>query len=138
MPQKIFTARLENLSQIGSYIIQAAQKAGLDEDACYAVELAVDEAATNIIEHGYKGDSSGIIACAYEIMNDGIRIVLKDHGRQFDPESVPEPSFHGVSLEEVTPRGLGLYFIRKLMDEVKFEFSSRRGNKLTLVKRKTH
>ncbi len=137
MPQKTFTARLENLSQIGSYIIQAAQKAGLDEDACFAVELAVDEAATNIIEHGYKGNDSGIIACAYEITKDGIRIVLKDHGKQFDPDSVPEPSFHGVSIEDITPRGLGLYFIRKLMDEVKFEFSPRRGNTLTLVKRRT-
>ena len=136
MPQKTFTAKLENLSQIGMYIIQAAQKAGLDEEACYAVELAVDEAATNIIEHGYGGDGKGSIGCAYEILSDGIRIELKDHGRQFDPDSVPEPSFHGLSLEEVTPRGLGLYFIRKLMDEVKFEFSPRRGNKLTLVKRK--
>ena len=137
MPQKTFTGRLENLSKIGAFISKAAKKAGLSDEAVYAVELAVDEAATNIIEHGYGGDSLGHIHCEYEILGNGIKIILQDHGVKFDPDSVPEPSFHGKSLENITPRGLGLFFIKKMMDEVMFEFTQDSGNRLTMFKRKS-
>ena len=136
MPQKTFLGRLENLSLIGIFVSQEAKKAGLDDAAVYAVELAVDEAATNIIEHGYGGDSKGQIHCSCEIMKNGLKITLKDHGRMFNPDVVPEPSFHGKSIENVTPRGLGLFFIKKLMDEVNFEFEPGEGNRLTMIKRK--
>jgi serine/threonine-protein kinase RsbW len=107
---------LKTLARLNVYH-PGSPKAGLDDEACYAVELAVDEAATNIIEHGY-GRWQGYVGCSYEILRDGIRIVLKDHGRQFDPNSVPVPSFHGFPGRCDSAR-LGLYFIRKLMDEVK-------------------
>lgn len=136
MPQKTFVGRLENLSQIGKYVAQAAQKAELDDEATYAVELAVDEAATNIIEHGYGEDQPGKIVCIYEVLQDGLKIILQDQAQKFDSESVPEPSFYGKSIENLTPRGLGLFFIRKLMDEVNFDFSPGTGNILTLIKRK--
>jgi len=136
MPKRIFAAKLENLSQIGAYIVQAALKAGLDDEAVYAVQLAVDEAATNIIEHGYKDVANGKIVCCCEVMDDGIKVELLDRGRQFDPDKIPEPSFDGITLENISPRGLGLYFIRKLMDEVRFDFSTGKGNKLTMVKKK--
>jgi serine/threonine-protein kinase RsbW len=136
MPQKIFIGRLENLSQIGVYISKAARRAGLDDESIYAVELAVDEAATNIIEHGYGSSENGKIICAYEILPDGIKITLKDNARKFDPDAVPEPSFHGKSIENLSPRGLGLFFIRKMMDEVVFDFTPGVGNTLTLIKRK--
>jgi len=134
MPQKTFPGRLENLSLIGAFVSKAARKAGLDEAAVYAVELAVDEAATNIIEHGYGGESNRKICCSCETLGNGIKIVLQDNGQKFDPESVPEPSFHGKSIENVTPRGLGLFFIKKMMDEVQFEFTQDRGNRLTMIK----
>jgi len=135
MPQKTFVGRLENLSQIGQYIAKAARKAGLDDEAIYAVELAVDEAATNIIEHGYGEGQDGKIVCSYEILQDGLKIILKDNAGEFDPDSVPEPSFYGKKIENLTPRGLGLFFIKKLMDEVIFDFSPGDGNSLTLIKK---
>ena len=136
MAQKTFIGRFENLSLIGAFVSQAARKAGLDDEAIYAVELAVDEAATNIIEHGYGGETNGQIYCSCENLGNGLKIVLLDHGREFDPDVVPEPTFHGKSIENITPRGLGLFFIKKLMDEVKFEFSQDQGNRLTMVKLK--
>jgi serine/threonine-protein kinase RsbW len=136
MPQKTFIGQLESLSQIGEYIKKAAQKAGLDDQAVYAVELAVDEAATNIIEHGYGSNKAGKIICIYEILHDGIKIILKDRARPFTPDSIPEPSFQGQPIEDLTPRGLGLFFIHQLMDEVYFKFIPEEGNILTLVKRR--
>jgi serine/threonine-protein kinase RsbW len=134
MPRRTFPARLEKLSEIGEFIVQAAQKAGLDDAGVYAVQLAVDEAATNIIEHGYGGDDRGDIVIGYQILANGIRVTLQDKGIAFDPDLIPEPSFEGKTIADLTPRGLGIFFMRKMMDEVKFDFSPHVGNKLIMVK----
>ena len=134
MPTKVFPARLENLAKISEYIIHGAQQAGLDSSSVYAVQLAVDEAATNIIEHAYHLRGGGKIKCVYEIRPDGIQIVLVDYGDSFDPHIIPEPNVK-VPLDEIRPRGLGLFFMRKMMDEVTFEFTPE-GNILTMIKRK--
>lgn len=135
MRSKSFRSRYENLAKISQFVIQAAREAGLDESATYAVQLAVDEAATNIIEHAYQNSGEGQIQCSCTVLSDGLKIVLKDHGIPFIPESVPEPNLN-APLEELKTRGLGLYMMRKVMDEVKFEFSPKSGNKLTMIKRK--
>ena len=62
-------------------------------------------------------------------------MILRDYGRPFDPASVPEPDLH-ASLEDRRGSGLGLYFMRQLMDKVHFEFTPDSGNVLTMVKRK--
>jgi serine/threonine-protein kinase RsbW len=61
--------------------------------------------------------------------------VLRDHGRPFDPSNVPEPNVN-AALEDREEGGLGLYLIRKLMDEVDFEFTPDSGNVLIMVKRR--
>jgi serine/threonine-protein kinase RsbW len=63
--------------------------------------------------------------------------MIHDRGRSFDPAAVPEPKMgDGISLDAVQAGGLGLYFMRKLMDEVRFNFSPGYGNTLYMVKRK--
>lgn len=130
-----FPGRYASLQQIGDFYQEAARKAGLNDAAIYAVQLAVDEAATNIIEHAYGGEDRGEIQCNYEILAEGLKIMMVDHGRSFDPEVIPEP-VTDVALDQVKPRGLGLFFMRKMMDEVDFQFSPKRGNILTMFKRK--
>jgi serine/threonine-protein kinase RsbW len=93
----------------------------------------VDEACTNIIEHAYGGDGKGEIHCTCEILANGLKVVLRDNGRSFNPDNVPAPK-PKARLKEVKARGAGLYLIRKMMDEVTFEFSKEDGNRLTLIK----
>jgi serine/threonine-protein kinase RsbW len=62
-------------------------------------------------------------------------ITLQDRGKTFEPDYVPEPDFD-VPLEELQTRGAGLFFMRKLMDEVRFDFDPQKGNVLVMVKRK--
>ncbi len=135
MPTRKFPGRLENLEKICEFVTEHARAAGLDECDLYAVQLAVDEAATNIIEHAYGGEDLGEIECTCEILSDGLKVTLRDHGRKFDPNDVPEPVVN-ANLEELKPRGLGVFFIRKMMDEVQYEFTPNNGNTLTMVKRK--
>jgi serine/threonine-protein kinase RsbW len=135
METVIFPGRLGEVARICEFASAMAQKAGLDDMAVYSVELAVDEACTNIIEHAYGGDGKGDIECTCQVLEDGIKVILKDRGRAFNPDNVPVPN-PKARLKEVKARGAGLFLIRKLMDEVQFDFSKEEGNRLTLIKRK--
>ena len=135
-----YSARYENLEDVRDFVGQAAETCGLSLASIYKVELAVDEAFTNIIEHAYGGESYEEIQCTCKIGEDGLTVTLRDCGRPFDPQSVPDPDLD-ASLEEREPGGLGLFFMRQLMDEVHFSFipavAGKGGcNLLTMVKRR--
>ena len=132
---RTFPGRFDSLAKISEFVTRAATVAGLGSTAVYAVEMAVDEACTNIIEHAYGGEGRGNIECKCQISDGELTVTLRDHGCPFDPSSVPEPDIE-ASLEDREEGGLGLYLIRKLMDEVRFEFTSDAGNVLTIVKRR--
>lgn len=132
MTTAIFPGSYESLHPIREFVVKAAEQAGFDEAGVYAVELAVDEACSNIIEHAYGGENKGNIQCTYRISKESLTIVLEDRGRKFDPDSVPEPNF-SAQLENLKAGGAGLFLMRKMMDEVRFEFAEK-GNILTMVK----
>jgi serine/threonine-protein kinase RsbW len=132
---RIFPGQFDSLVEISEFVTRAAGDVGLSEEAVYAVEMAVDEACTNIIEHAYGGEGRGNIECTCRINGDKLTVMLRDRGCPFDPSSVPEPDV-SAALEDRQEGGLGLYLIHRLMDEVYFEFTSDSGNVLTMVKRK--
>ena len=133
MPTLKFLGNYENLAKICDFVVLEAKDAGLSEKAVYAVQLAVDEACSNIIEHAYGGEGMGDIKCTCEAVNDKFLVILQDKGRPFIPQSVPEPDLN-APLEEVKPRGAGLFLMHKLMDEVQFKSTEKSGNVLTMVK----
>ena len=132
-----FPGRFESLAAISEFVTNAARSAGLDACAVDAVQLAVDEACSNIIEHAYGGEGHGDIECTCRVNDDGLTVILRDHGCSFDPSLVPEPNTH-PSLDDktCTGGGLGLYFMRQMLDEVDFDFAPGSGNVVTMVKRK--
>jgi len=130
-----FPGRFDSLAAIGEYVTRAAEAAGLDARSVEGVELAVDEACSNIIEHAYGGEGRGDIEVTYRIDGEGLTVVLRDYGRPFDPDRVPEPDLQ-APLEDRDAGGLGLHFMRQLMDQVRFEFTAGAGNVLTMVKRR--
>ena len=132
---RVFPGRFDCLSKISGFVVGAAGVAGLDADAVYAVEMAVDEACTNIIEHAYGGEGQGDIECTCQINHGELTVTLRDYGCPFEPSEVPEPDID-AALEERREGGLGLYLIRKLMDDVNFEFTPDSCNILTMVKRR--
>ncbi len=133
MPTKRFSCSLNNLEQICDFVTECAANAGLDESEVYAVQLAVDEASTNIIEHGYGGECPSRIDITCETLEDGLKVILYDDAQPFEPTDVPEPETN-VPLEELKPRGLGIFLMRKMMDEVKYQPTPDRGNTLTMIK----
>ncbi len=135
MPTRKFPGRYENLLEIGDFVRKIAEEAGFDSSQVYSVQLAVDEACTNIIEHGYGGEGRGEIVCSCDSTEEGLTIVIQDWGRQFDPDEIPDPDYD-VPLEKLQSRGAGLFLMGNLMDEVDFRFDKSGGNMLTMKKRK--
>lgn len=130
----IFPGRFACLADIREYVGKSAKNAGFSEKDVYAVELAVDEACSNIIEHAYGGEDKGEIECTCDVQSNGDLVVrLTDHGRPFDPGDIPDPNFT-VDLEKLKARGAGMFLMRKMMDEITYHFHIGQGNTLTLVK----
>ncbi len=117
----IVEASLDALAKISDFIAEQARAAGLDEHAVWEVQLAVDEAATNVIQHGYA-ETSGVVKVIAGTRGDEFQVFIYDSGRRFDPDTVPEPDLVSP-LEERRTGGLGLYLMRKLMDRVDFRFN---------------
>ena len=124
--------KLENLSLIGEFIGDSMREFGLDNRKIFNVQMAVDEACTNIIEYGYANEE-GMIDIACQRRGEEIVVVIKDEGKPFDPTSVQPPDLN-ASLEERKTGGLGIYFMKTLMDEVRYEFKEGK-NVLTMVVR---
>ena len=128
------TGAYQSLAAIGQFVTHWAIESGLNERAVYAVQMAVDEACSNIIEHAYGGEGKGDIYLHCLKLDDGLQVTIRDRGRPFNPDLVAAPDIH-APLEERDEGGLGLFLMKELMDDVAFEFGAD-GNTLILVKRK--
>ena len=104
-----------------------------DPQVRYDLKLAVEEACTNIIQHGYAGMNPGSIILALEISPRQVDITLTDFGHPFEPSERAAPSPEDLLTGEATG-GFGLFFIYQSMDEVDYE-TSEAGNSLYFVKR---
>jgi len=131
-----FLAKFEFLDEIRDFVGNIARKGGFDHKDIYSIQLATDEAASNIIEHAYEGVSDGVLELSCGMQDDAIKIVLVDHGEPFDPSEIPMPDLK-ANLSERKIGGLGIFLMRKLMDEVHYTSQpSKNSNTLTMIKRK--
>jgi anti-sigma regulatory factor (Ser/Thr protein kinase) len=123
------------LCVVRSAISAALERLGLDEPATARVMLAVDEAVTNVIRHGYDNAHDKPIWVRFRpVESNGRRrsfeIVVEDRAKQVDPEII-----RGRDLADVRPGGLGVHIIREVMDEV--EYTKREGGGMRLFMSKT-
>lgn len=134
MPINTFPAKFEYLDEIRDFIAQVARQSGFADKEVYSLQLAADEAASNIIEHAYEGIGTGSIGISCEMHEDSLIIIMQDQGKAFDPSKVRHPNLKAdLSARQIG--GLGVYLMRKLMDEVHYK-STGKNNTLTLIKRR--
>jgi anti-sigma regulatory factor (Ser/Thr protein kinase) len=116
---------------------QVGLLAGFPPETVDRIVLAIDEACTNIIRHGYGGPCDRPIEIGVELLGAagdgqpaGVTFVIRDYGRQVDPAKlVPR------DVGEVRPGGLGVHIIHQVMDKVEYSRAEGAGMKLTLTKR---
>ena len=110
----------ENLALIREFVSNVGVQAGLDASDVGKLELAVDEACANVIEHAYGHDTSKEVIIRATFDEEALRIDVEDTGRGFDPDSV-EPSELERLVRERKSGGLGMRLMKQLMDEVRYE-----------------
>ncbi|HEX9117017.1 MAG TPA: ATP-binding protein [Anaerolineae bacterium] len=120
-----------DLPSIIDFVEDSAAEAGVDPGIRFDLQLAVEEACTNVIEHAYH-DQGGEFEVCFETRDRDVRITIHDHGQPFDPARVRRPDL-SLPLEDRRVGGLGLFLIEKLMDEVSFSFTVN-GNTLVMIK----
>lgn len=130
-----FPGYYSSLVKVAEFVRKGTQEAGFDSAISYHIELALDEAVTNVIEHAYGGEGKGDIELEYYIEPERMIFEIVDHGQPFHPEKINKPKLN-APLDDREGHGWGLYLVQCLMDEVHFEFDLIAGNKLILVKRK--
>ena len=126
-----FPACPDQLALVRAAAATAAHEVGFAQDDIDYITLAVTEAFTNIIRHGYKDCQDGKIVINNFHLNDpaGLKITLRDFGRQVDPCEICSRD-----LDDIRPGGLGVHIIKTLMDSVKYEKAESKGMILTMVK----
>jgi len=123
---------LADLPRIANFIAEACAALGLAPAARFDLQLAVEEACCNVIEHAYEG-AGGALKVRIETCDEDVVITIQDRGKPFDPTAIPEPDID-APLDERPIGGLGLYLMPRLMDEVAFTFSPEGGNTLVMTK----
>ena len=125
-------AELDSLSVFREFISDCCAKFKIPDGTVFDLKLAVDEACTNIIEHGYKGMDPGSIILSFRIESDRILVQITDFGHIFEPADAPKPDVE-AALEDRELGGLGLYLIYQTMDNIDYQASDD-GNTLTFTK----
>lgn len=126
-------AYLESLDDFRQFLKEhCAAHPGVTDEILYDIQLAVDEACTNIITHGYADMDPGSIILDFEIDSDKITLSLTDFGHAFEPDNAPVPD-PDQPIEERELGGFGLFFIQQSVDEMKYQ-TSEDGNTMTLIK----
>ena len=132
--EKIFLeSDLINLSKARNFISSKAKQAGADESDITKVEISCDEWCANIIEHGMeRGDDSGFtVECRKE--NDKFMIIYEHEGDRFNPIEQDDVDIND-HFSQSKERGLGIYIMKEMMDEIHYDYIGERINRLTLVK----
>ena len=128
-----FPATVENLEKMRRYIAETGKSLCAGDDCLECLVHAVDEAASNIIMHGYKG-KPGEIEIAVSRQGDNLVVRLRDRAPRFNPNNYPMPDLT-LPLKKRPLGGLGIYFIRHFADEVTYRVDEKGENELTLVKK---
>jgi len=126
-------AEYESLAAFRQLIEQACQEyPQIDAPTVYDLQLAADEACTNIIQHGYAGMDPGSIIFTIEPGPRQVRLTITDFGQPFEPYEPEAPDLEAAQETQQTG-GFGLFFIYQVIDQVDYSTTCD-GNQLTLIK----
>jgi anti-sigma regulatory factor (Ser/Thr protein kinase) len=127
-------SRTEFLAVVRDVTRAMAEVAGFDRGAAEEIALAVDEAATNVIEHAYRGARDRTVEVRYEDRGEDLKVDVVDNGATVDPKAMPRVDLERYATER-RKGGLGVHLMSKIMDSVTFRRSARR-NVCCLVRHK--
>ena len=129
MNKKIsITSDLKKIRRAVDEVIALLRGLPVDESDTFDIRLCLEEALINAIKYGNRSDKDLEVLIELTYADNKINISVEDRGGGFDHHKVPDPT-RGENL--LMGNGRGIFLIKHLMDEVKF---NERGNRLTMVK----
>ncbi|HET9519467.1 MAG TPA: ATP-binding protein [Candidatus Limnocylindrales bacterium] len=128
-------ADLGELADVRRFVRDAVRAADAPIECLDDLVQAVDEAATNVITHGYDG-MPGWIDVGVALAGDRFVVTLEDTAREFDPTKVPEPDLSVPPLGR-KPGGMGVHLMRAATDALSHRPRPGGGNILTMVRSRT-
>ena len=123
------TSEADQLARMRSWLWTQLVGQALPLEGCSAVLVAVGEICNNVIKHAYAGQAGQPIAIAISALPDRLVVEVEDEGAPYDPSGYRPPD-----LDTVPESGMGLFLVRRSVDEVAFDTARPRGTRWTLVK----
>lgn len=131
----ILANEISEIGRLADFIEDMGNEFSLAPDVRFNINLVLEEAVANIINYAYPKDEHESIYLSARMHEDSIVLVLTDTGKEFDPTMAPEVDVT-LSAEERQIGGLGIFLIRQIMNEVRYERIDGK-NVLTLEKKLT-
>jgi serine/threonine-protein kinase RsbW len=126
-------ADINAIPRVSLAIDQAMRAHAFPDEEILDTQLAVEEAVTNVIMHGYRREA-GKILITCRTTRGRVEVQIEDTAPPFDPLSIPEPDITG-EIEDRKIGGLGFFLIRRVMDDVVYRYEDGK-NILVMIKKK--
>lgn len=124
---------IQQIPQLADFIETIASEANLDQGLAMSLNLALEEAVTNVIEYAYPEGSDGLVDIEAVIREGQLDFIISDSGKPFDPTAKPEVDIT-AGVEERPIGGLGIHLVRHIMDSVSYKREDGK-NYLTMIKK---
>ena len=124
---------ISEISRLYEFIEELGDDFSLSPDIVFNLNLVLEEAVVNVIHYAYPKEEHQFIFLSARMNDDSIVFVLTDTGMEFDPTTVPDADVT-LSADDRQIGGLGIFLIRQIMNEVKYERIEGK-NVLTLEKK---
>jgi serine/threonine-protein kinase RsbW len=127
-------SQTSQLARVRRYVASWAAEAGLSQKDADALQMAVDEACANAIEHGYGGKPDGTVDVEAKLKAEEVIVTVRHHGEPFNPELHQLTTLPNMR-EKRRQHGYGLHLMHKLVDDVRFKARGR-TSEVRLTKRR--
>jgi serine/threonine-protein kinase RsbW len=124
-------SRIESVEVAASRADEFAKRTGLGDEFISSIDLAVRESVANAVKHGNKLDEAKVVEIRLLRSEEGFEMFVRDFGRGFDPEDVPDPTDPANLLKD---SGRGILFLRAFMDSVAWSAPEGGGTLVRMVK----
>ncbi|MGI8786485.1 MAG: ATP-binding protein [Pyrinomonadaceae bacterium] len=125
-------SRLESVEEAASRAAKFAGRGGFGDDALFAIDMAVRETVANAVKHGNLLDETRSVEITFANTDKGLEITVRDFGRGFAVEDVPDPTNPENLLKA---NGRGILFMRSFMDEVEWHNHPEGGMIVKMLKK---
>ena len=126
-------SRIESVDESAVFAEKVARDWGYGDDFLSAIDLAVRESVANAVKHGNKFDEEKQVEVVLTDSNDGLEMMVRDHGDGFDIGEIPDPT-NPENLLKIS--GRGILFMRSFMDEVGWERATGGGMIVKMLKKR--